>query len=60
MKGLVFALKDWTIPYESLPIGSINPENIVFNSDGQIKLIHLFSFPPDRMLALGNQFYAYK
>lgn len=43
---MLFALKNWLKTYDDFQIGSICPENVVFDSQGHVKIIHLFSFPP--------------
>ena len=38
-------MRDWESTYPNLEMGPINSKSVVFNQDGQIKLVHKFSFP---------------
>ena len=45
LKAGALGLRDWEKVYPTLEMGPITSKSIVFNQEGQINLVHQFSFP---------------
>lgn len=44
LKAGAIALRDWSQVYPDITISKLTPRNIVFNNEGQIKIVNRFSF----------------
>jgi len=56
---VICGLANWTHAYPDIPIGTISPDSIVLNSQGQIKMVHLFTFPPETSIEIWGKLLPY-